>query len=1115
TETSIGAGNTIEIVFLWTPGLGNKDLHQIFTSIQNLGTSIGNAGGPDGKNDNNDKSFPIFVKRLGVEAIPDRQKAPTGSDVNEGWALGDIKEVCPTGTNIARVACKVQPGSIVNFAYNVKNDGNWRDSYYGTVVDPPGQNNLSHRGYLYHFTPQNFTLDLNQTQSVVLQIIVPPKEWAGNNTNVGTNTVKVMWTSRLDPTHTNSNNPPADACDPALKSTCTNPSFPTTLVDVHHGLNATTNDTMPMPSVDVRIANVSSPVTFNVTLNNTGNADDTYTLTIENDTAQINSSWHSDIPAEVRVPRFSAKAIEFTLIPPTRTAKGLHEFNISFASKDDPDGKTHQTLRFAADVQQNFTITGTMDTGLIRVLPDQKAAYVLRITNDGNGMDNVTLTLENVPYLWTGSLSTRIAQVPAFSTIPVYVNVTPPPGTDENYQATFFVNATSQGPITSPPDQRSHFTLRADLIVLRGPNIRVTSNVKSSYVDPGNYTDYVLTITNTGNLRDQFNVAVNRTADLAWTATGTPSTVTLGKLESATETVRLTAPGSGAVGEATQIFVTVTATFDASIRNETTLEGRVSGPDLFIDSIRTNTTNPYSGDPVELNVLLGNAGNIKPGQNVTLKLYFVQDGVPSPIPGAEHTYAPSDLPGGRRLSEAFTWDTTNVKGSGVILARINEDKRIAEIEQSNNEASRAITLRTFDIRIIPAQGLSGLPGESVSYSDQPHVFLVTYNGNQPTEPVEITVTSEHGWGGSHQSIALPNGTAIPILVDIQIPESPGVPSDTLHLSVIPALRPQAIVTSSTVTTVLDADPPIVLGVTAVPASVNLGQSTTLIANVTDATGLTSVRAFVVRPDNVTDTYLLENKADDTWTHTQAFAIAGQYRMYVEAVDAAAGNKNTSRDTLVTFTVTPGSAPVIALAGNQPTTIHTGSFVRFNITDPLGIKDASYSIKGISYDMGRFPYQIDTSSFTQGQVEVTVTAHNVYDVATSQKFMLIVDNTPPGINKVTLEPTNPKANQDVTLRIETDTKVATVQVVIKKDGAILDTRSAIRTSPGNFELLLNPGEGSYTIDVTAKDVAGNTKLEEGAVSFTAKPKSPFEVPAAGLPLVALAAIVVATLRRRRS
>ena len=77
-------------------------------------------------------------------------------------------------------------------------------------------------------------------------------------------------------------------------------------------------------------------------------------------------------------------------------------------------------------------------------------------------------------------------------------------------------------------------------------------------------------------------------------------------------------------------------------------------------------------------------------------------------------------------------------------------------------------------------------------------------------------------------------------------------------------------------------------------------------------------------------------------------------------------------------VDPGSAPVIKLAEGQATTIRSGTPVRLNITDPLGVGRAAYVIRGITYDMPR-PYQIDTSSFPNGTVEVAVEAENVYGV----------------------------------------------------------------------------------------------------------------------------------------
>jgi uncharacterized membrane protein len=1108
TDTQIAPQTTIELVFDWTPTDAWVGQQALVTWIVPLPPNDQQPGqGPDDHPENNVATFPIFVKQLGVEAVPDRDIAPQGSDVNSPWAKSDITLSCLTDPTVNRKGCKGMPATLVDFNYNVKNLGNALDSYYGTVLDT--NNKLQSRGWVFHFVPQNFTLDVNQTQAVTLQIAIPQWEWSDNGTNVGDNTLKVRWASRLDP---NVNTLSTNLCNNNDPLCGVDPSFPSILVDHHRALNATTNDT-------VRIANVTQVVTFNVTMNNTGNDEDTYTLSIDNDTAQINSSWNIGIDWQKTVARNTTVVETITMVPPTNATAGLHLFNVTFQSQNDTDGSTLQTLRFAANVQQNFSVTGAMDTGLIRVLPDQKASYLMHVTNLGNGLDNVTLTLQNVPYLWTASLSQTVVPVPPFSSVPVYLNVTPPPGTAQDTQASFFINATSQGPPTLPPTLRSQFSLRGDLDVSRGPNIRVTTASKSAFVDAGGTTTFPLLVTNTGNLGDTFGVAVNRSADqLAWVATASPTSVTLAPLQQGTVLVNVSAPSSAAVGETTQVFATVTSTFDPAIQNATTLLGRVSGPDLFVSQVLVNSTNPYSGDPVEVDVVLGNDGNKAPDQNVTLNLYFMQNGAPvGGRPIATKTYAPSDLPGGRRLSESFIWDTTDVEGAGDLVAKVNEDHAIAEIDTTNDEADHPLTLRTLAITVTPAQGLSGLPGEKVSYSAQPNEFLVTYAGNQPSEPADILISSDHGWGSAHQTIQLPQGTAVAIPVDVHIPLMPGVPNDTLRITVVPTLRPQALITSSTITTVVDHDPPDILDVTATPASVNLGQTTTLATDVTDATGLSSVRAYVVRPDNVTDTYLMDppsTPGGTTWTHAQPFLIAGTYRVYVEAIDnAQPANDNTSRDTVVFFNVTPGSAPVIVLADGQSTTIRSGSFVRFNITDPLGIKDASYVIQGISYDLGRFPFEIDTSSFPQGPITVTVIAHNIYGVESNATFQLTVDNTPPGIHSVTLDPAKPKANQDVTLTIETDPSVESVEVAIKRSGQLVDTREATRERSGEFQLLLNPAQGDYTIDVTAKDVAGNTKLQEGAVVFSAKPASPLP----GFELVlglGAAAVVALAMRRRR-
>lgn len=1131
---SIDSGDSRTITLSWTPNVNHVGNGALVFSIQPFGADCwgssasltcqrddnGNIG-PSGETPanwaNNEKAFTYFVRDPGVQAVPDwaRPKTPTTATVNDPWAFDDITADCPTEQDKpAQSACKAQPGSLVTFKYRLQNLGNWQDTFEPSIRESTaGPNSLAARGYTYNFTPRLVTLEPNQARDVLLQVYVPATEKANNQTNVNQTTATVRWTSRTNPA-VNTDDPPR--CDgQATPRLCQDPSFPSLLVGIKRGMNATTLEPYRMSNVTAK--DEYEKITYNITLNHTGNYEDIYTVVVENETSQINAFWSpkfTPLPP-VRVEPFKNTTVTLELSPPVNATKGIHNIQITTQSAFDADAKTRRTLSFVAELQQRYNITGE-GRSVVHALPAAKAVFPMQIRNWGNGPDNVSLTLANTPAGWTAQLSHTVIQIPPDSVATVYLNVTAPPNTPEGALAAFFVNATSQGPPEKGIDQRPSARFRADLRVLGGPNLEVAAREKSAFIDPGATHEYELTIRNTGNQRSNFTINAERPQDqLAWIVGFTPPDMILDPLQSGTVRVSLRAPTSGVVGETSKVFITVASRLDPAVFNQTTLEGQVSGPDLFVEGILVNSTNPYTGDPLELNVVAGNSGNKEPPTNATLKVYFVQGGVPRLI--AERDYASDELGAGRRFSERIVWDTTGIEGSGVILARFDEDGLVAEIDDSpaDNDASKAVTLRLFDIRIVPAQGLSGIPGELVSYSEAPNVFIVEYRGNQPTEPVEIFVESDHGWGSTRSSLALPRGTPLPVLVDVQIPEMPGVAEDALRISVVPTLRPGAVVTATTTTTVKDDTLPTLLGVGASPSVVKLGEPITLRADVVDATGLTSVRAFVVTPANETTTILLQRSNENAWVQTQTFPLAGVYRLYVEAIDGSANrNANSSRDTVVTFTVSPGSAPTIKLADGQPTTVRPGGFVRLNITDPLGVATAEYSLRNITYPLAR-PFQIDTSSFQAGAYELVVKARNIYGVESTARFTITVDDTPPGITSVTLTPPEPKANEDVTVRIQTDATVSSVDVVIKKDGQVVDTRAATKRGSGVFELLLNPGEGDYSLDVTAKDDAGNVQLDEGVVAFSAEPASPFNVPGLGLVGAVSALVAVALLRRRRA
>ncbi|HVM44726.1 MAG TPA: CARDB domain-containing protein, partial [Candidatus Thermoplasmatota archaeon] len=602
-----------------------------------------------------------------------------------------------------------------------------------------------------------------------------------------------------------------------------------------------------------------------------------------------------------------------------------------------------------------------------------------------------------------------------------------------------------------------------------------------------------------------------------WGVTVEPGFLELLPNQQGTVQVTMRAPAAAEVGEKATAIVKVRSSVERTRERTLNLEARVSGPDLFVDNVLVNASNPYSGDPLEVTVVLGNSGNKAHDKNTTLRLYFVQNGVETVI--GEKVYPALFIPGQRRISETFAWDTRDVEGAGVLLARIDVDDTVKEIDDSasSNERTRPLTLRTFDIKVTPAQGLSARPGERLTYSESPNVFIATYSGNQPSEPVTIRFESEHGWLSSQSelSLALPRGTPIPIIASLDIPALPGAATDALTITIVPSLRPHEVIRASATTTIVDEEKPIIKAIRVTPAQGVLGQPVIIEVDVEDATGAASATAYVTFPTNETSAVTLLKVEPGKFRGERTFTVAGSYRVAAEAIDSATpANKNDTRLALASFTMAPGSAPTIRLADGQPTTIRTGSAIKLDIRDPLGIGKATYSIKGVSYDLRGPNFQIDTSTFQAGTVDLNVTAENIYGVSSSQRFSFVVDNAAPGITRVALEPERPRANEDVTITVQTEAKVENVDVLIKRDGQVVQTLNATKRGVGTFVVTFNPPQGDYRIDVTARDAAGNTRLAESAVVFSAKPGSPFSVPGPAPWLVLVALVGVALLLRQR-
>ena len=1110
--SSIPPGGKVTVTIPWTatttqvpaegPATLTADVHAI------TGGCAEGAPPSDARCMNNVRTVKVVIALAAVSALSDGREAPGSGELSQPddpWSLNQIDEdtTCPASPTPVRVGCYVAPNGTVAAKYRIKNHGNARDTFTPELT---GHQDYQTAGWEFAFTPTSRTLEPNEEHTFLLIIRVPDLDYQ-SGLNLGSTDVRALWRSTLNPAVTTTSTPGTDYKDcNAEPPLCENPTLPTLVVDRRPAIQ--TYEILPHQK-----GRIGKPLTWSYRINNTGNADDLYEVTWLREESTINDSWQvAGLPRVVPIEAAAFATREITILPPANATVGTYGINITVESRNDEAGKTLRRLNFTVAVEQDYNMTLAGDVTK-RLVPGESATYTFTLANTGNGFDNATVELRSNVSNWDAKLSaTRVPLIP-FGRATFTLTATPPPNTPAGTAAGFFVNVTAGGPRDVGVSERVKVGPEFQrATVISGPNMRVVAPIDSAFIDPGKRFEYDVTVTNIGNVDDNFSFTLVR-EDIAWVADVTPKFLALKPLAQGTVRVGVQAPSGASVGESTRVLVDITSSVDSARTAQQALIARVSGPDAFVTNLAVNATTLYSGDPVDITLDVGNKGNLAPQEPIKLRLVFVQAG--SEIVIGERTYAPEQLPAGRRLREAISWDTTGIDGSGIITAIIDADEAVIEIDESaaSNQASLPVTLRTFDIFISTADGLSGVPGQELTYTQPPHVFSVTYRGNQANEPVRIVVASEHGWGREESTINLPRGTPIQVGATLKIPLEPGTATDRLVLTVTPTLRPTSALVASTITSVVDEAPPAITGLTAMPAEVTLGGRVTLTALVRDATGIDNVRVFVTTPDNQTESDLMSKLDATTFTLEREVRIAGAYRFVVEATDSA-GNTNSSRLTVGTFVVVPGSKPVITLAEGQATTVKTGAEVRFDITDPAGVAEATYSIAGISRQLAKPGFVMDTTGLTEGTIDVTVRASNIYGVTSSAVFTLTIDNTPPLILGVTIDPADPKANDEVTITIRTSAEVEGVDVLVKRNGQIERTLSAEKVRQGEFRVKFTLGEGDYAFDVTAKDPAGNANLQEGAVKFSARPASALPAPGLVGALAAVGAALIVLRRRRR-
>ncbi|MBM4248074.1 MAG: hypothetical protein FJ149_01290 [Euryarchaeota archaeon] len=268
---------------------------------------------------------------------------------------------------------------------------------------------------------------------------------------------------------------------------------------------------------------------FFLTLSNAGNGPDTYTL----HSSAAFPAW----PARLDTKRASLESgesenITLNVTPPVH-ALAFESCTVTVRSSDGgraPD----RTLTFTTRVRPVPGLRLELASSPPAILPGSSGRYLLRLTNAGNHEETFRLEA-SLPAGWTGGFDREAVRLPARGAATVSLLVSVPPGETPGVRA---LSATA----VSSSNSSVNRTVALACPVGQLFGLETETALAAATVEPGNGTEFVFSLRNTGTGEDTFILELQGAKRFGWSGELNASEVTLSPGEAATFTLDVSTP---------------------------------------------------------------------------------------------------------------------------------------------------------------------------------------------------------------------------------------------------------------------------------------------------------------------------------------------------------------------------------------------------------------------------------------------------------------------------------------------------------------------------------------------------------------------------------------------